>query len=169
MGFFCFAINGHRCYQILHFFTRILLHLKLLAARFGLLKPSPEHHADSPFQPPTSYLFLTDDPCPSLVTVPAADLQARIKNSLPIVEFGDFAAKQGIEFGGNDGEEENRMCTICLSEMERSEPMRELCNCRHVFHRECLDTWIDEFQITCPVCRSFLLPSGDGGGFRFLR
>lgn len=169
MGFLYFAINTHLRSQILHFFTTILLQLKLLAAHFGLLKLSPEHNADSPFERPTSYVFLTEGPCPSLVTIPAADLQAKIKKSLPIVACRDFVAKQGMAIGGTEDGEEDRNCTICLCEMERSETMRELPNCCHVFHRECLDKWIDEFQITCPVCRSLLLPAGEGDGFRFFR
>ncbi|XP_038907243.1 RING-H2 finger protein ATL2-like [Benincasa hispida] len=169
MGFLYFSINAHLCSQILHFFTTILLQLKLLAAHFRLLKLSPEHNADSPFDRPTSFVFLTEGPCSSLVTVPAADLQGRIKKSLPIVAFRDFIAKQGMEFGENEEDEENRICTVCLCEMERSESMRELPNCCHVFHRECFDAWIDEFQITCPVCRSLLLPAGEGGGFRFFQ
>ncbi|XP_022996076.1 RING-H2 finger protein ATL46-like [Cucurbita maxima] len=170
MGFLHFAINAQTSSQILHqAFTRILLQFKLLAAHFGLIKPSPELVADSPFERPTSYVLLTEGRYPSLVTVPAVDLQVRIKTSLPIIEYGDFVEKQGRGSPENKVDEENRKCTICLCEMERSETMRELCNCCHVFHRDCLDTWIDEFRITCPVCRSMLFPAGEGDGFPFVR
>ncbi|WP_422615257.1 RING finger domain-containing protein, partial [Corynebacterium parakroppenstedtii] len=30
-------------------------------------------------------------------------------------------------------------------------------NCRHVFHRCCLDGWLDLGRMTCPLCRSPLL------------
>ncbi|KAG6605615.1 hypothetical protein SDJN03_02932, partial [Cucurbita argyrosperma subsp. sororia] len=117
--FLNFAINGQRSSQI-------LLQFKLLAAHFGLIKPSPENVAESPFERPTSYVLLTEGRYPSLVTVPAVDLQARIKTSLPIIEYGDFVEKQGRVSPENKVDEENRKCTICLCEMERSETMREL-------------------------------------------
>ncbi|KAF5811974.1 putative transcription factor C2H2 family [Helianthus annuus] len=37
--------------------------------------------------------------------------------------------------------------------------IREIVNCKHVFHRECLDKWVDVGQVNCPLCRSVLLPS----------
>ncbi|XP_022159502.1 RING-H2 finger protein ATL2-like [Momordica charantia] len=175
MGFLYFAINGHRCSQILHFFTGIFRRLKHLGVYLGVLKPPPQQpeDADDRVDRPTSYVFVTEGLCPSLVTVPATDLQARIKKSLPIVEFGDFAAKGELKFWEDweeeEEEEEKGRCTICLSKMEKSEKMRELSNCCHVFHKECLDTWIDEFQITCPICRSMLLPAGEGDGLRYFR
>ncbi|PQQ04423.1 hypothetical protein Pyn_41098 [Prunus yedoensis var. nudiflora] len=43
--------------------------------------------------------------------------------------------------------------------MEGSQAVREPCNCSHAFHRECLDVWIDEGQLTCPLCRSELVPN----------
>ncbi|KAK9291784.1 hypothetical protein L1049_019734 [Liquidambar formosana] len=42
--------------------------------------------------------------------------------------------------------------------MEANHEVRKLCNCSHAFHKDCLDAWIDEGQVTCPVCRSKLLP-----------
>ncbi|EMS60557.1 E3 ubiquitin-protein ligase RNF13 [Triticum urartu] len=30
--------------------------------------------------------------------------------------------------------------------------------CRHVFHRECLDSWLLRPRATCPLCRDRLLP-----------
>ncbi|OVA04683.1 zinc finger protein [Macleaya cordata] len=41
--------------------------------------------------------------------------------------------------------------------MERSHEIRELSNCCHVFHRECLDMWIDQYHLTCPLCRAKLV------------
>ncbi|KAL6291743.1 hypothetical protein ACE6H2_009253 [Prunus campanulata] len=43
--------------------------------------------------------------------------------------------------------------------MEGSQAVREPCNCSHAFHRECLDVWIDEGQLTRPLCRSELVPN----------
>lgn len=51
-------------------------------------------------------------------------------------------------------------CTVCLYEFEAREEVRELKNCKHVFHRGCLDRWMDCDQRTCPLCRTQFLPKG---------
>ncbi|XP_021894395.1 RING-H2 finger protein ATL64 [Carica papaya] len=60
-------------------------------------------------------------------------------------------------------------CAVCLSHLEEDDDVRELRNCCHVFHRECIDRWIDYDQDqdeddddesnhgTCPLCRAPLL------------
>ncbi|KAH0933476.1 hypothetical protein HID58_010593 [Brassica napus] len=45
-------------------------------------------------------------------------------------------------------------CTVCLSDFESDDNIRQLPNCRHVFHDHCLDRWIvDCRKMTCPICR----------------
>ncbi|RVW60946.1 hypothetical protein CK203_049270 [Vitis vinifera] len=52
--------------------------------------------------------------------------------------------------------------THCLVECMKgaapgeSQEVRELGNCCHVFHKECIDIWMDQGQGTCPLCRSKL-------------
>uniref|UniRef100_A0A0D3FZB0 RING-type domain-containing protein n=1 Tax=Oryza barthii TaxID=65489 RepID=A0A0D3FZB0_9ORYZ len=42
--------------------------------------------------------------------------------------------------------------------------VRRLSNCRHVFHRGCLDRWIEhDDQRTCPLCRAPLIPDEMAG------
>ncbi|XP_042479063.1 brassinosteroid-responsive RING protein 1-like [Macadamia integrifolia] len=77
-----------------------------------------------------------------------------IKRSLPVTEFGSF-----IERLSGSWEDDKSVCAVCLSCMERSHEIRELPNCSHMFHRECLDRWVDQGQVTCPLCRSKLLPT----------
>lgn len=48
-------------------------------------------------------------------------------------------------------------CVFCLSCVEEGEEVREL-TCRHVFHRKCLDGWIEFGKVTCPLCRVALVP-----------
>ncbi|XP_043702162.1 brassinosteroid-responsive RING protein 1-like [Telopea speciosissima] len=74
-----------------------------------------------------------------------------IKRSLPVTEFGSFIERSG------SWEDDMLVCAVCLSCMERHHEIRELPNCSHVFHRECLDRWVDQGQVTCPLCRSKLL------------
>ncbi|CAI8585816.1 unnamed protein product [Vicia faba] len=77
------------------------------------------------------------------------DLQER-KNSgigrtvvdlLPAFKFGSLRGqKQGLE------------CAVCLTGFEDHEILRLLPKCKHAFHMECVDTWLDKHS-TCPLCR----------------
>ncbi|PAN31443.1 hypothetical protein PAHAL_5G420200 [Panicum hallii] len=49
-------------------------------------------------------------------------------------------------------------CVFCLSAVGDGEEVREL-QCRHVFHRGCLDAWLVRPRATCPLCRDRLLPA----------
>ncbi|MBA0680225.1 hypothetical protein Goari_011936, partial [Gossypium aridum] len=49
-------------------------------------------------------------------------------------------------------------CAVCLYEFEGGEEIRWLRNCRHVFHRACLDRWMDHDKKTCPLCRTSFVP-----------
>lgn len=43
-------------------------------------------------------------------------------------------------------------CPICLSEFEEEEIVKLIPHCRHVFHGQCLDTWLSS-HASCPLCR----------------
>ncbi|KAL8101876.1 brassinosteroid-responsive RING protein 1-like [Apium graveolens] len=45
-------------------------------------------------------------------------------------------------------------CAVCLYEFSDSEEIRRLTNCRHIFHRKCVDSWMDHEHRTCPLCRT---------------
>ncbi|CAI9096341.1 OLC1v1032453C1 [Oldenlandia corymbosa var. corymbosa] len=52
---------------------------------------------------------------------------------------------------------EEKECSICLFKMEQGDEIRELKNCGHEFHRDCIDRWVTGHgQVTCPLCRSYL-------------
>ncbi|XP_047337350.1 E3 ubiquitin-protein ligase RHA1B-like [Impatiens glandulifera] len=79
--------------------------------------------------------------------IPKEIVTAAIKSSLPIIRYGDFQ------------QDSNGSCVVCWENFELNDEIRVLVNCRHhVFHKDCLDNWLDEGQITCPICRSMLLP-----------
>ncbi|XP_010473193.1 PREDICTED: RING-H2 finger protein ATL57 [Camelina sativa] len=44
-------------------------------------------------------------------------------------------------------------CVICLSEFEQGETVKVIPHCGHLFHVECIDTWLST-HVTCPFCRS---------------
>lgn len=44
-------------------------------------------------------------------------------------------------------------CSICMSEPESGEMVSEL-PCHHIFHKECIYTYLKEYHHICPVCRA---------------
>ncbi|KAK1293327.1 RING-H2 finger protein ATL43 [Acorus calamus] len=61
--------------------------------------------------------------------------------SLPVFRYGSLRGqKEGLE------------CAVCLDRFEPAEVLRLLPKCRHGFHVECVDTWLDAHS-TCPLCR----------------
>ncbi|KAL8543598.1 hypothetical protein ACS0TY_004243 [Phlomoides rotata] len=73
---------------------------------------------------------------------------ALIRELLPVVKFSDLA--EGIDPPEN--------CAVCLYEFGAEDEIRQLSNCRHIFHRCCLDRWMDHDQKTCPLCRTQFIP-----------
>lgn len=43
-------------------------------------------------------------------------------------------------------------CVVCLSRLSHGDHVRRLA-CRHVFHKECFDGWLDHLNFNCPLCR----------------
>ncbi|KAK6140800.1 hypothetical protein DH2020_025461 [Rehmannia glutinosa] len=156
MGYLYHAIRIPRAITIT-FFLNIFTHARFIfigaLTHLGLYKPPPEEEPNSR----DNYILILDGSCPSLVPIPVHVVTAAIKNRVPIVQFKDFIQKQQIQ-EEKESVDELKVCSICLECIETTHDIRELCNCSHLFHRECLDTWIDEGQITCPLCRSMLLP-----------
>ncbi|KAJ0985725.1 hypothetical protein J5N97_004081 [Dioscorea zingiberensis] len=44
-------------------------------------------------------------------------------------------------------------CLVCLCGLASGDRLRRLA-CGHVFHCDCLDEWLDEMNLSCPLCRS---------------
>ncbi|XP_060169684.1 RING-H2 finger protein ATL57 isoform X2 [Lycium barbarum] len=67
----------------------------------------------------------------------------------------DPAAVQSLPLVTYSGAAEHLIedCPICLAEFEVNEVVRLIPYCRHVFHQQCLDTWLAS-HVTCPLCRS---------------
>ena len=97
-----------------------------------------------------------DSPSPLMVQVPftGSVVSKLIKKKLPVVELSNFLKQSRAQEG-----EDSILCAICLNCIEKSEEIREPANCSHVYHRECIDGWVDHGQVTCPLCRLQLLPA----------
>ncbi|XVE64801.1 hypothetical protein DITRI_Ditri07aG0131200 [Diplodiscus trichospermus] len=68
-----------------------------------------------------------------------------IRELLPVVKFSDLVDPPDS-------------CAVCLYDFEGEDEIRRLTNCRHVFHRSCLDRWLGYDQKTCPLCRTCFVP-----------
>ncbi|KAJ0031037.1 hypothetical protein Pint_13618 [Pistacia integerrima] len=72
-----------------------------------------------------------------------------VKENLVLATFGDVQWRVP---------EVSETCAVCLSHIEEDDLVRELRNCCHYFHKDCIDKWVDyDRQKTCPLCRAPLL------------
>ncbi|KAK6151433.1 hypothetical protein DH2020_014068 [Rehmannia glutinosa] len=68
-------------------------------------------------------------------------IKRKVIESLPLFRFSSLRGqKDGLE------------CAVCLNKFEAEEVLRLLPKCKHAFHVECVDTWLDAHS-TCPLCR----------------
>ena len=47
-------------------------------------------------------------------------------------------------------------CSICLEEFKSGDNIKKL-NCTHIFHKECLEPWLNDNNRNCPMCRTDIL------------
>ncbi|KAM0914857.1 hypothetical protein ACQ4PT_011235 [Festuca glaucescens] len=57
---------------------------------------------------------------------------------------------------------EKLVCVICLEMLEHGEKCSEVPACRHLFHRDCIDTWMKS-SATCPMCRRVMVTGLSAG------
>jgi hypothetical protein len=43
-------------------------------------------------------------------------------------------------------------CAVCQEDIEPSAEVRQIKQCTHVFHRDCVDQWFEQ-SVFCPICR----------------
>ncbi|KAL2556306.1 Methyltransferase domain-containing protein [Forsythia ovata] len=90
-------------------------------------------------------------PSPLLVPVPVDDdFTAGSINGhdLPTVECSRIMKKLGSK-------DNLCFCAVCLTLINGFDEVRELGNCFHLFHRECIDAWIHKGKETCPKAVRF--------------
>ncbi|KAL2480887.1 RING/U-box superfamily protein [Abeliophyllum distichum] len=80
-------------------------------------------------------------PQSAIVAKKNSGIDPKVIASLPIFRFKSLRGqKDGLE------------CAVCLNKFEPAEVLRLLPKCKHAFHVECVDTWLDAHS-TCPLCR----------------
>ena len=43
-------------------------------------------------------------------------------------------------------------CAICIEEFKRNDIIKEFYKCRHIFHKDCLKSWLKRSNV-CPLCK----------------
>ncbi|KAI4839905.1 hypothetical protein E4T44_07986 [Aureobasidium sp. EXF-8845] len=71
-------------------------------------------------------------------------------------EFADWRSEWELKFP--DLFIGHAICTICLDPIGDQEIIRGL-PCLHVFHKGCMDTWLEALHVTCPLCKQDILKS----------
>ncbi|KAF8036299.1 hypothetical protein BT93_C2124 [Corymbia citriodora subsp. variegata] len=68
-------------------------------------------------------------------------IDKEVIESLPFFRFSSLrGSKEGLE------------CAVCLSKFEDVEILRLLPQCKHAFHIDCIDRWLESHS-SCPLCR----------------
>ena len=49
-------------------------------------------------------------------------------------------------------ESKEEKCSVCMSELNIDENVCEL-PCQHIFHNNCIQTWLQQYNYKCPICR----------------
>ncbi|OWM79686.1 hypothetical protein CDL15_Pgr023098 [Punica granatum] len=138
------------------FATLQLLGFSLLKTIFQIIV---SHLAmpDKSLQPERDDHDPQDRPPASLAPLPPRLITESIKKRLPLTRISKCRLSKILTTAP--------LCVVCMDGVAPEQEIRQLSNCRHVFHAECLDAWIEQGHVTCPLCRSKLLPdNGDEGG-----
>ncbi|PWA77255.1 zinc finger, RING/FYVE/PHD-type [Artemisia annua] len=71
----------------------------------------------------------------------SSGIDKKIIESLPYFKYSTLKGlKNGLE------------CSVCLLAFEDAEVLRMLPKCKHAFHIECIDKWLEK-NSSCPLCR----------------
>uniref|UniRef100_A0A0E0L6M9 RING-type E3 ubiquitin transferase n=1 Tax=Oryza punctata TaxID=4537 RepID=A0A0E0L6M9_ORYPU len=87
-------------------------------------------------------------PAPTLAAdavVPAGSDDGVAKPVIESLPFFRFAALRGARQGLE--------CAVCLARFDDADLLRLLPRCRHAFHLDCVDRWL-ESKASCPLCRA---------------
>lgn len=99
------------------------------------------------------YPYMAINSCSNIATTLHLNIRASL---VPLIFEGAQECRSAVlaRCGREDGSME---CAVCLSEFERGEEVQITPNCCHIFHSECIYTWLQQNQKTCPLCRTSLL------------
>ncbi|KAI3989255.1 hypothetical protein MKX01_007892 [Papaver californicum] len=89
----------------------------------------------------------------------------RTANTTSILSLGEQEASGGVRLSLNDLQnlssfkyemvEPTQDCIVCLERLIKGERCRSLPRCKHVFHANCVDSWLIQVP-SCPFCRQII-------------
>ena len=50
----------------------------------------------------------------------------------------------------------DNICSVCLDEFKEDDILKKL-NCEHIFHKDCLEPWLNNNNRNCPLCRTDII------------
>lgn len=72
-----------------------------------------------------------------------------VRDSLHVATYGEIEGRLPESSG---------TCAVCLNDLFCEDEVWDLRNCCHIFHKRCLDRWLDHDEYkTCPLCRAPLM------------
>lgn len=91
------------------------------------------------------------------VKPPVASREDIEKSGLEIIKASSLLE---YEKAGKVASNTVERCLICLDDYDPEDNLR-LLSCRHVFHKQCVDKWLEQGRNNCPACRSKGVRTGD--------
>lgn len=123
----------------------ILLHLY---ARY-LLRRQERRRRAALYSPRTDQITPVD--ISSIIELPKSGLDPLVIASLPMFTYK-------VTTGQASHDDEEPECSVCLGTITEESMVRLLPNCKHIFHVQCIDTWLAS-HTTCPICRTVAEPT----------
>lgn len=91
-------------------------------------------------------------------------LQIIKSSDLPRLEEEGRVASNCVERVSHPGEPRDYLmltprfqCLICLEDYEADDDLR-LMSCKHAYHKDCVDRWLQVGRNNCPACRTKVRP-----------
>jgi hypothetical protein len=85
---------------------------------------------------------------------PSDDFIEEFRSRTPTLRFDTVCSSSCCKEPEHD-------CSVCLTQFEPESEINYCLSCGHVFHKVCLEKWLDYWNITCPLCRTPLIPEDD--------
>ncbi|KZV23797.1 hypothetical protein F511_22859 [Dorcoceras hygrometricum] len=138
-----FQIHGSTLYFILVLFSSILfINVLFLLSRWAC---RCFHHSPPPPSIPITLPVRRPSPPPA-----PRGLDPTSINNLPILLYKSSCSD--IDAGRITETD----CCICIGPFREGEKMKMLPECKHCFHSECVDEWLNAHS-SCPLCRASLV------------
>ncbi|KAK8327609.1 hypothetical protein V6Z12_A11G194200 [Gossypium hirsutum] len=77
-------------------------------------------------------------------------------DQIPVLVYGE-SMMPSSEPSCSDTISELETCAICLEEYVHGERVRVLPRCKHMFHKDCIEEWLEVPSLHCPICRDKVL------------